>query len=84
MVLGLPPFRPWALAASSPLIDEYLVLNPGFNINYELCKYYHLQRFLEDLRMDFEKPALTEGQRNENLSYFFKQRTWDRFYKMFK
>ena len=28
--------------ASTPLIDEYLVLNPGFNINYELCKYYHL------------------------------------------
>lgn len=65
----------------SPLLGEYLKLNPNFIINYELFKFYQLQRFLEDLRINIEKEAITGEQKLENLYYFLYKRNWEMFYR---
>lgn len=67
-----------------PLIDEYLRLNSSFTINYDLFRFYQLQRFLEDLRVNIEQESLTQDQKEENLYYFLYKRSWDMFYRVIK
>lgn len=68
----------------SPLLNDYLKINPNFTINYELFRFYQLQRFLEDLQINIEKEATTEEQKLENLYYFLYKRNWDMFNRVMR
>lgn len=64
----------------APLIDEYCKLNPLYKINHELCKFYRLQRFYEDIRYYLEQVLLGENsthvQSEQDLQSFLTHWGW--------
>ena len=61
---------------STPLMAEYVQLEPGFILNQELCLFYRLQRFLDDLRFYLETQTSTPEQAQENIRFFCDHWGW--------
>jgi spectinomycin phosphotransferase len=58
------------------VMADYAKLNPSFSLNHELCLFYRLQRFLDDLRIYIEQPTITDEQAKINSNYFCNHQSW--------
>ena len=60
----------------TPVVNDYLRLNLNIVINHDLCFFYQIQRFLEDVRFYLEQPTISEEQRAENQKAFCDHWGW--------
>jgi len=60
----------------APLMKDYMQLEPKFVLNHELCSFYSIQRFLEDLRIYIEEVTKTTEQTQINIEFFCNHWGW--------